>query len=118
MVIDDTANSPNPITWTTTISSLMREDFVLQDQYSTAHITFEGALSHRIGMPPHDVCLEGVNFTVLGAVRGLRYLPPTTELRATIQYNMMFAVAGHVVEKLTGMWLGDFLRTRIWSHYR
>lgn len=28
---------------------------------------------------------------------------------------MMFVVASHVVETLTGKWLGDFLRERIWE---
>ena len=40
----------------------------------------------------------------------------TREPRTTYQYsNMMFAVVGHVIEILTGMRLGDFLRERIWS---
>jgi len=40
----------------------------------------------------------------------------TAEPRTTFQYcNLMFVVASHVVETLTGMWLGDFLKERIWE---
>src|SRR5438876_11318479 len=49
-------------------------------------------------------------------VRSMRDLPITKELRTTFQYcNIMFIAVSHVIEVLTGMWLGDFLRTRIWE---
>ena len=40
----------------------------------------------------------------------------TAEVRTTFQYcNMMFVTAAHIVETLTGDWLGNFLRDRIWD---
>ena len=98
------------------MSSLIRDDFVLPDDYSTNHVTLEDALSHRTGMPRHDKSYGGLNFTVRDMVRSLRYLPMTAELRTRWQYcNMMFVTVSHAIETLTGMWLGDFLRIRIWE---
>ncbi|KAI9810883.1 MAG: hypothetical protein M1827_005742 [Pycnora praestabilis] len=116
LLIDDTANSTNPLSWTTTLSSLIREDFVLPDEYSTTHVTLEDALSHRTGMPGHDASYGGANYTVKDVVRSLRYLPLTEEIRTKFQYcNVMFTTVSHAIENLTGMWLGDFLRSRIWG---
>lgn len=49
-------------------------------------------------------------------VRSLRYLPLTKGLRERYQYcNVMFVVVSYVVERVSGMWLGDFLRERVWE---
>ena len=67
-------------------------------------------------MPRHDLSYGGRISTARDVVRNLRNLPMTAEIRAVWQYcNMMYAVAQLVVENLTGMWLGDFLRVRIWE---
>lgn len=94
----------------------MRQDFVLPDEYTTNHATIEDALSHRTGMPRHDFSYGGSNVTVRDVVRNLRHLPMTAEIRSRFQYcNMMYIAISHFIEKWTGMWLGDFLRTRIYQ---
>ena len=94
----------------------MREDFVLPDEYASTHATIEDALSHRTGMPRHDFSYGGANTTVRDVVRNLRHLPMTAEIRTRFQYcNMMYIALSHLVEKWTGRWLGDFLRTRIYE---
>ncbi|TVY91494.1 Protein flp, partial [Lachnellula willkommii] len=109
------------LSWDTPISSLIRDDFVLPDLYSTAHVTIEDALSHRTGMPAHDASYGGTDETgekrgVRDLVRSLRHLPLTAPLRTRFQYcNMMFGTVSHVVETLTGVWLGDFLKENIWE---
>ena len=116
LLIDDTAQLANPLQWTTPLSSIIRDDFVLPDEYATAHVTLEDALSHRTGMPRHDASYGGPNFTVKDAVRSLRYLPMTGEIRSKWQYcNLMFVAISHAIESITGVWLGDFLRSRIWE---
>ena len=88
----------------------------MTDEYATNHITLEDALSHRTGLPRHDLSYGGPNYTLRDAVRSLRYLPTTAELRTKFQYcNIMYKVVSYVIETLTGMWLGDFLRVRIWA---
>jgi CubicO group peptidase (beta-lactamase class C family) len=39
----------------TRLVDLIRDDFVLQDEYATNHITITDAMSHRTSMPRHDV---------------------------------------------------------------
>lgn len=49
-------------------------------------------------------------------VRNLRHLPMTAEPRTRLQYcNLMYITVGYIVERLTGMPLGDFLHSRIWA---
>ena len=115
MVIEDSQFSTKPIGWDTPLSHIIRDDFVMADDYSTNHITLEDALSHRTGLPSHDYPLVTAS-SPRDAVRRLRHLDLTTEIRATFQYcNIMFTAVSHALETFTGMWLGDFLRTRIWE---
>lgn len=107
-----------PIQWTTTLASIIPEDFVVPDEYATAHITVEDALSHRTGMPCHlrHFGPKGSKRTVKDEVRQLRYLPLTAELRARYMYNnLMYTAVSHAIEKLTEKPLGEFLRDRIWK---
>ncbi|MCJ1469463.1 hypothetical protein MMC07_008096 [Pseudocyphellaria aurata] len=116
LLLDDSTGSSSPLKWTTPISSLIRNDFVLSDEYATSHITLEDALSHRTGMPRHDISAMHNNLSAQNIVRNFRHLPMTAEIRAKFQYcNLMFVTLAHVVESLTGRWLGHFLRTRIWE---
>jgi CubicO group peptidase (beta-lactamase class C family) len=107
--------------WSTSISSIIRDDFVLQDSWSTENINLDDAVSHRTGMPRHDMAWpryhqDGRKVTTAEAVRLLRHLKPSAPPRTTWQYcNFMFVVLGHVVETLTGQWLGDAIREKIWN---
>jgi CubicO group peptidase (beta-lactamase class C family) len=119
LLVDDNEKYPQ-VQWKTPISELIRDDFVLEDEYATSHITIEDALSHRTGMPRHDYSYggfyDGHKGTPRDLVRSLRYLPLTAEPRTRFQYcNMMFVVISHVIETLESTWLGDFLRKRIWK---
>jgi len=109
-----------PLGWRTPVAAVLRDDFVLQDAWATAHITLEDALSHRTGLSGHDRALArrygGRPATVRDVTRNLRHLPLNQEPRTTWQYNnLMFAVVSHVLETLTGRWLGDVLRDWIWA---
>ena len=113
--MDDNENYTN-VQWTTPISELIRDDFVLPDDYSTNHLTLQDALSHRTGMPRHDLSYGQEGSTTRDIVRSIRYLPLTKPLRTTFQYcNIMVATMGYVIEQLTGQWLGDVFSKRIWE---
>lgn len=107
--------------WDTPISSIIRDDFVMYDSWLTDNINLNDAVSHRTGMPRHDTAWPRYNpdGSILGAanvVRTLRHLKPSAPPRTTWQYcNFMYVVLGHVVETLTGQWLGDAMRERIWA---
>jgi len=119
LLVDDNEKHPN-LNWTTPVSSLIRDDFVLQDEYVTNHVTIEDILSHRTGMGAYTMSYGGTHNghreMPRDVVRSLRHLPLTAELRTTFQYcNLMFVVASHIIETLERVWLGDFLRERIWE---
>ncbi|KAJ4152924.1 hypothetical protein LMH87_009442 [Akanthomyces muscarius] len=107
--------------WGTPISSIIRDDFVLPDQWMTSNINLEDAVSHRTGYPRHDLSWpryrdDGSKDTIANTVRSLRYLKPSASPRTTYQYcNLMFVTLGHVVETLTQKWLGDVIREMIWE---
>ena len=88
LLVDDDEIYPE-VRWNTPISSLIRDDFVLENDYATTHTTIEDALSHRTGMPGHDFSYaghkDGHKATPRDIVRSLRYLPMTAELRTTFQ---------------------------------
>jgi CubicO group peptidase (beta-lactamase class C family) len=76
--------------WNTPISSIIRDDFVMEDDYATHHVTIEDALSHRTGLPRHDMSYggtyDGRDGTIRDIVRSIRWLPMTEELRSKFQY--------------------------------
>ncbi|KAK8044924.1 beta-lactamase/transpeptidase-like protein [Apiospora rasikravindrae] len=111
------------LTWRAPLASLIREDFVLAPEYAWAqeHLTLEDALSHRTGFPRHDKSLstqygpDGHKATMRDLAQSLRYLPMVHEPRVEFRYcNLMFMVASHVLQTLTGRWLGTTLREGIW----
>jgi CubicO group peptidase (beta-lactamase class C family) len=106
--------------WSTTLSSVLREDFVLQDEWATGHVTLEDAASHRTGMARHDKSsmreADGKQLTPRDIVRNLRNLPMTAEPRVTFYYcNLMYVTLSHVLETVTGNGLGRVLRDLIWD---
>jgi len=51
LLVDD-ENFPE-VKWTTPVSELLRDDFVLSDSRYTEQVTIEDMLSHRTGMPEY-----------------------------------------------------------------
>ncbi|KAI2610592.1 beta-lactamase/transpeptidase-like protein [Hypoxylon sp. NC1633] len=113
-----------PLSWQTPIAHLIGDDFTLQPEHSWAatHLTLEDALSHRTGFPRHDKALarrygddDAHPGTVRDVARSLRFLPMVAEPRVRWRYcNLMFMVVSHVVQELTGRWLGDSMREWVW----
>ena len=53
MLVEDDDKYPN-VQWTTPVSQLLQEDFVLADPLYTDNVTLEDILSHRSGMPRYS----------------------------------------------------------------
>ncbi|KAI2469640.1 beta-lactamase/transpeptidase-like protein [Annulohypoxylon bovei var. microspora] len=120
----DHTYSGAPLGWQTPLAHLLRDDFVLApgQEWAAAHLTLEDALSHRTGFPRHDKALgrryapDEHPATVRDVVRGLRYLPAVAEPRTVWRYcNLMYMVVAHAVQEVTGEWLGDTMRDRLWA---
>lgn len=108
--------------WRTPLASVLRDDFVLQDERATAHLTLEDALSHRTGFPRHDKSLalhygeDHHPLTDRDFVRSLRHLPMVLEPRVEFRYcNLMYLVASHAIQTLMGQWLGTIMKDWIWE---
>lgn len=104
------------VQWTSPISDFIRGDFVLEDEHATTHTTIEDALSHRSGLPRHDLIYGQANDTPSLVVQRIRYLPLTAEPRTVWQYcNIMFGVMTDLLETVMGIELEQILHDRFWK---
>jgi CubicO group peptidase (beta-lactamase class C family) len=90
-------------------------DLRLHDPVVTDRLTVVDLLSHRSGLPRHDLAWLGhPDRSRAELVRLLRFLPLSRDLRQAFQYcNLGYMVAGHLVEVLSGTPWEDYLRTRL-----
>ncbi|KAF7561463.1 hypothetical protein G7046_g2680 [Stylonectria norvegica] len=110
----DVSHNYSDIQWSSPVSSLLRKDFVLSDEWATNHVTVADVLCHRTGYPRHDYAGPFLNSSV-DMVQAFRYLPMSHEPRSQWQYNnMMYGTMGYLVETLTSSSLSDFFRDRLW----
>ncbi|RAK89625.1 penicillin-binding protein [Aspergillus costaricaensis CBS 115574] len=118
LAIDDSQSTPHPISWSTPVSSIIRDDFVLSTPSATTNTTIEDILSHRSGLPGHffSINLAFPNETLRTEVRRLRWLPLAFPPRTTFNYNNhMFMAATYLLEHINGESLGTTLKRRIWD---
>ncbi|KAF7338792.1 Beta-lactamase class penicillin binding protein [Mycena sanguinolenta] len=93
------------ISWTTKIGSLI-PGWELMDPVASSESTITDLMSHRTGLPRHDVAWSLSIFDdVLTSVKRLRHLKPSTGFRENAQYNNMirpFAryVKEHILDPL------------------
>ncbi|KAL4791401.1 beta-lactamase/transpeptidase-like protein [Aspergillus venezuelensis] len=112
LLVTDNEHYPS-IQWETLIQSILPE-FQLSDPWVTAKITISDILSHRTGLPRHDMVLLQ-NLSRGEVVKKLKYLPLTKEIRAEFQYcNLMYIVAAYLIETVTGVDIEVFMRENVW----
>jgi CubicO group peptidase (beta-lactamase class C family) len=89
--------------------------FELYDAYATAHVNAVDLVTHRSGLPRHDlVWYNNQDLSRQQLVERLRYLPPSKQLREEFQYNnLMYLTAGRLIEVLTGGTWEEAVRQRI-----
>jgi CubicO group peptidase (beta-lactamase class C family) len=87
----------------------------LHDAVVTDRLTVVDLLSHRSGLPRHEmVWLGHPGRSRAELVRRLRFLPLSKDLRQAFQYcNLGYLMAGYAVEALSGTSWEDYLRTRL-----
>lgn len=91
-------------------------DFRLYDPYVTRELTVRDLLTHNGGLGNADLLWTGADYSTEEIIHRIRTLPPEYSLRSGFVYqNIMYAVAGEVVEEVSGMSWEDFLRTRIFA---
>lgn len=101
------------LAWDQPVSSYLPA-FRLWDPYTTQQVTLRDLLTHRTGLPGHDMLWYATWFDRQELFNRLRYLEPTCDLRTTFQYqNLMYVVAGMMVEEIAGCSWQQFIQKRI-----
>jgi CubicO group peptidase (beta-lactamase class C family) len=91
-------------------------EFRLSDPYVTREITIRDLLTHRAGLGNADLLWADGEYSTAEIVRRVGFLPLAYSMRSGWVYqNIMYAVAGQVVERVSGMPWETFLRTRIFQ---
>jgi CubicO group peptidase (beta-lactamase class C family) len=91
--------------------------FKLLDPSISERITPRDLVTHRSGLPRHDLLWYNYNQGTRGdMVKRLAYLELTADLREKFQYNnLMFMTAGYLIETLTGKSWEDNVRERLFA---
>jgi CubicO group peptidase (beta-lactamase class C family) len=102
--------------WDTPIRKYM-PDFELADKVASEQMTLRDLASHRSGLPRHDAMWYGSEFSREELYQRLRYIEPSKPFRYVFQYqNMMYMVAGHLIERVTGLTWEEFVAQNILHH--
>ena len=72
--------SNSSLKWTTKVADILGSDWKLQDPIAQEHANLLDILSHRTGLPRHDIGWRRGE-TNAEAVKALRYLRPSAEFR-------------------------------------
>jgi CubicO group peptidase (beta-lactamase class C family) len=92
-------------------------ELALADTAEAAALTVRDLVTHRSGLPRHDVIwYANPDLTRAEIVERLAHLPPTQPLRGAWQYNnLMFITAGYLAERLGGDSWEDLTRARLFE---
>jgi CubicO group peptidase (beta-lactamase class C family) len=93
--------------------------FQMYDPYVTDHMTVRDLLTHRsgLGLGEGDLLMvPDTNRTRADFVHALRYLKPATGFREKFAYdNILYIVAGELVQSVSGQTWEDFVRENIFK---
>ncbi|MHB1311676.1 MAG: serine hydrolase [Gemmatimonadaceae bacterium] len=92
-------------------------DFAMYDPFVTREITIRDLLVHRsgLGLGAGDLLWwPASTYDRKEIMRRLRYIKPATSFRTAYAYdNVLYLVAGEVIERVSGMSWEQFVQTRI-----
>lgn len=89
-------------------------EFRLKDTHATHHLTIRDLVTHRSGLPRHDLAWYNSTFPRKEILNRLPYFEPSCDLREKFQYNnFMYVVAGLVIERVSGKTWEEFVQERI-----
>ena len=90
--------------------------FELDDDFATERMTAVDLMSHRSGLPRHDLLWYNSSFNRQQMFDRLQHLEPSADFRTTFQYqNLMFMTAGYLAEQMTGQSWEDLVRARLFE---
>ena len=105
------------ITWDDKVIDYIPE-FRMYNAYVTEEFTIRDLLTHRsgLGLGAGDLMFwpDSSNFTMKDIIYNLRYLKPVSGFRTKYDYdNLLYMVAGEVIERVSGKSYEDFVEDRI-----
>jgi CubicO group peptidase (beta-lactamase class C family) len=102
--------------WDDRVSKYIPE-LQLYDPWVTRELTVRDLLTHRTGLPGTDLFwATGWKYSQADVIRRLRYVQPTASFRSEWQYqNVMYALAGTLIERISGTPWDAFIRARIFG---
>lgn len=93
-------------------------DFRLYDPYATRELTVRDLLTHRSGLGGTDLLwiFAENNVSPEEMIRRLRYVHPASSFRSQWDYqNVVYAIGGYIVERVSGMPWATFVQKRIFD---
>ena len=105
------------INWDDKVISILPE-FKMYNDYVTNEFTIRDLLTHRsgLGLGAGDLMIwpDGHNFTAKDIVKNIHFLKPVSAFRSKYDYdNLLYVIAGEVIEKVSGKSWCDFVEERI-----
>jgi len=89
-------------------------DYRMADPFATERMTARDLLTHRSGLPRHDLVWYRSPLSRREIMNRLQYLEPTRDFRTAFQYqNLMYMTAGCLIEEITGTTWEDFTTNEI-----
>jgi CubicO group peptidase (beta-lactamase class C family) len=89
-------------------------EFQLRDPFASERMTARDLVTHRSGLPRHDLAWYGSPLSRAELFRRLAELEPSADFRTRFQYqNLMFMTAGFLAEKVSGRSWEALVRERI-----
>jgi CubicO group peptidase (beta-lactamase class C family) len=90
--------------------------FRLHDQAATERMTPRDLVTHRSGLPRHDLVWYNSESSRKEMFERLRYLEPSRDFRSTYQYqNLMYMTAGYLAGHIADMPWEMFVKERIFK---
>ncbi|BGP17014.1 hypothetical protein JCM10213v2_005023 [Rhodosporidiobolus nylandii] len=97
--------------WEDKVAAILPE-FELLDAFASERSSLVDLLSHRTGLPRHEMSYH-IGQDSRDVVERLRFLRPSRELRESWQYNnQMFVTAARLVSRLTSLSFTSYVRSR------
>ncbi len=91
-------------------------DFQLSDPYATRELRIRDLFIHNSGVGNADFLWSAMNIPTDEVLRKMRDVPPSYSLRGSFIYqNIMYAAAGEVIGKVSGMPWHEFMRERLFK---
>jgi len=110
MLVDD-----GVVRWDDAVTKWIPE-FEMPDPYVTRELSVVDLLTHRAGLGNADLLWVRGDMSEPEIFRRVRYLEPAYSFRAGYTYqNIMYGLAGELIERASGMSFGEFLRSRLWQ---